>query len=703
MPKSKQRRNDELNMDWLSGHELPGSKDTRLLCRLWVFRMLFECGGIKMFLNNSTIHDEPKVYIGFNDDEFRKLKSHQTYAVLKERYDQVSCLDIKRKSCLFKNIKQIRQLFGLSKTDTEILTFACLVTTHELFGRSFDVFRSINNNQLYSVLSGTLNIPKAKITKALHKDGLLNRCGLVKVINSNEDLEFKFDILDGLCHALETKQSNVMDLFSAYISQAHPAKLNMQDYSYIKKDFKRLKKYLKKSVADQRQGANVLLYGPPGTGKTELAHTLAKDCGIQLYTLSVESPDGNTLTGKQRISVCQLAQRLLRNDTRCCLLFDEIEDLFPNDLFALLSNSKKSGRDKAWVNQLLENNQVPTFWITNSINSLDNAFVRRFDYVLEMQVPPRSARRRILSKALENMPVSEPWLDSIAAIELLPPAVIERAVRVSAMIEYNCPQDLENNIHQVITNTLKAMGISSKSTSLLDTSFYDPSLLQTSGNLEQINTGLNTSKQGRLCFYGPPGTGKSAYAAYLAKSIDKPLLAKQASDIIDCYIGETEKNIARMFEQAADENCLLLLDEADSFLRDRARSRNSWEVTQVNELLVQMERFQGIFVCSTNLMSNLDNAVLRRFDFKLKFNYLKTNQVWKLFKRYMQDSDKEFDQCYEDIKTMNLLTPGDFATAHRKLTVLGTTNQPAELIKALKEELKFKQTLSRPIGFTTTH
>jgi len=697
------KKQAQTQTDWMIGQEIPGSQDTQLLCRLWVFRMLFECGGIKIFLNNLAMHDEPKMYIGITDNDCRKMKTGSINALLKQRYVQISAMKIKRQSYLFKNIKRIRKAFGLTKTDAEVLTFACLVNTHEQFGRCFDVFRSLNNGQLYSIIALTLDIPKTKVIKTLHKDGLLYRSGLVKLKNTNNDLEYKFDMLDGLCHSLEIEQADIMQLFSAYIIPASKARLKKADYAYISKDFKRLKKYLKKAVQHQHHGANILLYGAPGTGKTELVHTISEALGLRLYTLSVESPDGDTLSGKQRISACQLAQRLLRNDQQCCLMFDEIEDLFPNDLFALLSNKKKSGRDKAWVNQLLEANTVPTFWITNSIMSLDNAFVRRFDYVLEMKVPPRSARQRILKKALAQTTVSDAWIERIAGIEHLPPAVIERAVRVSTMIEDQQQHEIEENIEQVIYNTLKAMGISTRSALSVESDVYDASLLQTSGDLEHIRNGLNQSRLGRLCFYGPPGTGKSAYAAHLAKTLDMPLLAKQASDIIDCYIGETEKNIARMFEQAADEKSLLLLDEADSFLRDRIQSRNSWEVTQVNELLVQMERFQGIFVCSTNLMDHLDTAVLRRFDFKLKFGYLKAEQSWRLFKRYLRGSEADFSQFKHQFEQMNRLTPGDFATVQRQLGILGKTGQPQDFMTSLQQELKFKQTHHRPIGFTARH
>ncbi len=81
---------------------------------------------------------------------------------------------------------------------------------------------------------------------------------------------------------------------------------------------------------------------------------------------------------------------------------------------------------------------------------------------------------------------------------------------------------------------------------------------------------------------------------------------------------------------------MLLLDEADSFLRSRKDAQQSWEITQVNELLTQMESFSGIFICSTNLVTTMDEASLRRFDYKIRFNYLKPEQSWALFNQLLQ-------------------------------------------------------------------
>jgi SpoVK/Ycf46/Vps4 family AAA+-type ATPase len=154
-------------------------------------------------------------------------------------------------------------------------------------------------------------------------------------------------------------------------------------------------------------------------------------------------------------------------------------------------------------------------------------------------------------------------------------------------------------------------------------------------DIERLVEGLKRRPEGRICLYGPPGTGKTEFGRFVAKALDKPLMVKRASDLLGPYVGMTEKHIAAMCKQAQDDDAVLLLDEADSFLRDRTGAQQSWEVTQVNEMLTQMESYEGVFICSTNLVENLDSASLRRFDFKIYLDYLTLDQSWILFQQIM--------------------------------------------------------------------
>ena len=122
-----------------------------------------------------------------------------------------------------------------------------------------------------------------------------------------------------------------------------------------------------------------------------------------------------------------------------------------------------------------------------------------------------------------------------------------------------------------------------------------------------------------FCLSGPPGTGKSAYARYLAERLDMEILEKRFSDLTSLYLGQSEKAIAAAFEEAADLRAFLILDEADSLLRDRAVARNSWEVTQVDEMLTWTESHRFPFACTTNAPDLLDPALARFILFKVRF------------------------------------------------------------------------------------
>ena len=187
--------------------------------------------------------------------------------------------------------------------------------------------------------------------------------------------------------------------------------------------------------------------------------------------------------------------------------------------------------------------------------------------------------------------------------------------------------------------------------------------------------------------------------------LGRPLLAKKMSDLLRPYLGQTEALIAGMFAEAAEQGAVLLLDEADGLLRDRRGASRSWEVTQVNELLVQMEAFQGLFVCATNLFEDLDAASLRRFDLKVRFDYLRPEQSWALFRQLAERRGLSLDSlCSEDARALSALenlAPGDFAAVARRLRLLPGAGDARGLLDELAKEARLKaDRAARPIGFT---
>ncbi|MDI9934731.1 ATP-binding protein [Rhodococcus sp. IEGM 1351] len=133
-----------------------------------------------------------------------------------------------------------------------------------------------------------------------------------------------------------------------------------------------------------------------------------------------------------------------------------------------------------------------------------------------------------------------------------------------------------------------------------------------------------------LLFHGLPGTGKTLMAQAIADYLGKELITITAAEVMDKYVGETEKKIAQMFDKHSD--AVILFDECDSLLGSRENARASWEVSQVNVLLNKLENHQGVTVFTTNHSTNLDKALDRRIAVKIRFempSHELRKQIWQ--------------------------------------------------------------------------
>jgi hypothetical protein len=123
-------------------------------------------------------------------------------------------------------------------------------------------------------------------------------------------------------------------------------------------------------------------------------------------------------------------------------------------------------------------------------------------------------------------------------------------------------------------------------------------------------------------FSGPPGTGKTMICTLLAKELGMELYRIDLSQVVNKYIGETEKNLGRVFDEAARGQVMLLFDEADSIFAKRTEVKSShdrYANLEVNYLLQRMESFEGIVVLTTNAETSIDRAFLRRIRFRVRF------------------------------------------------------------------------------------
>lgn len=489
------------------------------------------------------------------------------------------------------------------------------------------------------------------------------------------------------CNTITTKQ--VIEIIMGTVCKTS---LKEKDFEHLKDNFNMLKLILNNALEENKKGINILFYGEVGTGKTEFAKVLSQSLKIPLYEVSCEDKDQDEATRYSRITDLRRKINISTgDDTKRIFLFDEAEDIFKDTPFY------KSTSSKAFVNKMLENNNMPIIWTTNDVKNVDKAYLRRFTYSVKFEELSDDVQLKFLKKEFKKnkFKISDNKIMELSKKYDLSSSVITNAImlmKLTHLTDDKLEDFIKNQI--LLLNRGKVKGenfnINKKSEN------YNFELVNTDTDIHKLTQNIkNTGKFNfSLCLYGEAGTGKSEYAKQLADCLGFEVIFKRASDLISKWIGETEQNIAHAFKEARDKKAILIFDEADSLLQSRGNAQHSWEISQVNEMLTWMESHPYPFICTTNFMDALDEASLRRFTFKIKFKYMNNEQVKLGFKHFF---NKNIDDELANIKG---LTAGDFATVKKKISFLGT-DDVSELKQMLEDEVKVKKSkeLNSSIGF----
>jgi len=654
----------------------------------------------------------------FYIDEYIKDAPKDLLAVLGASCDWLARRMKKEHTLVEKNIDALAGLLQLNPAERALLLYGTLARYQRDLRGLLVEFKVSNAQEAYAAIATVAGVDERDVAEALRAGSRLERVGMIENLISEHNITDLADLMkvsEQLPPVLMREYQGPSDLMAVFTRPASKSELAVDDFSFVAADVRVLTALMKNAVAQKEAGVNVLLYGPPGTGKTELAKVAAYAAGLELYEVEYADRDGNSLSGRDRYRSLQISQVFLKGGHNVALLFDEVEDVFPpiNSDTAQLMARLESGdgavsgsvSGKAWVNQILETNPVPVVWVTNRIEQIDPAFRRRFQYHLELKSPPPGARQALVTRALGGAAVSAGFAGKLAERRGLTPAQIRTAVRFARLAG---DEPIEALIERQLGNADKALGTASGERGMRRiVTHYDLTLLNTESRFEvpKIVEALRRRSAGCLCFHGLPGSGKTALAEHIARELQRPLMVRQASDVMSKYVGETEQNMARMFAEAEAEQAVLLLDEADSFLRSRRMAERNYEVSEVNEMLQGMERFAGVFICTTNLFDELDEAALRRFTFKIRFHALKPEQRERMFaaEALAGARDKLGAERRARLAALDLLTPGDFAAVKRQVDILGVEFDADEFLAQLEAEHRVKPEVRqrRAIGFAS--
>lgn len=593
-----------------------------------------------------------------------------------------------------KNLEWLQDKFELTHAELTVLALLFLSRKDKVLGEQLDKLGVITGNQAIALISKILDLKKEAVKKAVNVEGKLIQLGFVK-LTLWEDSPFlsKFKLsetlLDNLAlHAFEPS------IFSPEFERVSFSELKMSHFSHLLEEIDDLKSFMTAVCKEQRKGVNILIYGPKSSGKTQFVKALGDSLNLAMYELNLDLVKGES--AETRLQMIMRAQNSFYGIENSVMMVDNAHTLFEADATDFL-NSGNASIIKRFVNGTLGKNLMPTIWITSRIDLFDYHDLVRFDYCMEFKKPSRTVREEFIKKKMMGLDISKKWVGKIAAKENLSFETIEKiALFTKTVCETKSGSLAEEVFDNAMTRSALFIG-----NAIRDVDFsadYQEDLLNTDIDLSKVVESLKVFRDARLCLYGPPGSGKSGFAYHLSQQLDTPLIVKKGSDILGRYLGDSEQNLANAFSEANSKSGILLIDEVDGLLSDRRGAQRSWEISMVNELLTQIDGFRGILIVTTNYIDRLDSAAMRRFDLKVNFDYLKSDQVLTLWCKYISELSLDGgDGELEKLKGLKTLTPGDFANVKRQSKFLPVLDG-LDLFKRLKKEIDHKSSRSKEGG-----
>ena len=601
---------------------------------------------------------------------------------------QESIYDISKTDFLIKQV-------GLTEDEARYVLYMSRINTIE-------GLRDLSNNEFTNTLADILGIAQKSLNSLLRSNQKLKSFGFI-----DNDGDYNTALND--CISEQSIEPYFSDLLKPLDCSAA---YSLESFS-MKKDSVEI-------CTELLNGTNpvsILFYGKPGSGKTELAKTVCKNSGKNIYIFKNEAETESEDKGDVfRRLVCLLSME--RSDS--IIIVDEADSILKTLDFSFFG--KTPSKKKGTVNKMIENCRNKVIYIINHQSQIDESTRRRFTFSIRFESMPKTMMKSIATQRIDPLDITDNAKTELVLMldkYHLTGQSVDNIVKTIDAMECKDEKTLLKKAEIVMKeNSLLLNGQKKKMRNKVKAE-YDPRVLNASIDpLKIVNMVQNAAKYAennkstengiRMLFYGLSGTGKTELARYISEQLGKEIILRRPSDILSKWVGEDEQNIRDAFEEAEQNDAILLFDEADTFFYDRNQAQHSWERSLVNEFLTQMEEFSGILICTTNLRNIMDPAMQRRFHILVEFKPMKFDGIKIMLEKYFPTfhlSNKEI----EELEDCESVTPGDFGSLSSRIRFMNPDDVNSEYIlnelKSLQSEKKKQwkeegNSSEHKIGFT---